>query len=332
MAIESYFFNSVNSDRVYNSEDFCSYLQQIIGNGVFPNPSTSLQVRASTGMTVIVGAGQGWINGHKMVSNADYNLTVATASASNPRIDTVVFYLDLSNRTMGLRIKSGTAAANPTAPALTRSASVYELGLANIYVSKGVTAITASVISDTRMDSNRCGIVQGLIQQVSTTTLWQQQQAEFEEWLDSINDQYVETGGAPVPEVKELLYKNNQVASASGSSTIATFTLPKGICFIKLLGTYTESAETSGKGSRTLSLAKAGSTTQDWLRKFIDYKLAMPTTNYSATSTYLHVFGIIYSTNEETYYIKAGQNSGITLNLDVYGEVIRFSPIYNMMQ
>lgn len=332
MAIKSYFFNAVDSDRIYNSEDFCGYLQSIIGNGVFPNPSTSLQVRANSGMQIFVGAGQGWINGHKMINTADYSLTVSAASATNPRIDTVVFYLDLSNRTMGLRIKKGTESVIPIEPDLTRNDTVYELGLANIYLDKGITSIGASSVQDTRMDTDRCGIVQGLIKEISTTTLWQQQNAKFEEWMESINEQYVEAGGAPVPEVKELLYKNNQISSASGYSTIATFTLPKGIYFIKLLGTYTESAETAGKGTRTLSLAKAGSTTQDWLRKFIDYKLAMPTTNYSATSTCLHVFGIIYSTNEETYYIKTGQNSGKTLNLDVYGEVIRFSPIYNMMQ
>ena len=56
MAIKGYFFNAVESggtyDRVYNAEDVTSYLDLIVGSGVFPNPSTNLQVRASTGMNV----------------------------------------------------------------------------------------------------------------------------------------------------------------------------------------------------------------------------------------------------------------------------------------
>ena len=65
MAVNSYFFNAVLNDgvydRIYNAEDVTSYLANIVGNGVFPNPSTQLQVRAGTGMQVIVGAGSGWI-------------------------------------------------------------------------------------------------------------------------------------------------------------------------------------------------------------------------------------------------------------------------------
>ena len=80
MAISSYFFNAIESggvyDRVYNAEDFSNYLDLLVGNGVFPNPTTNLQVRASTGMDVIVGAGSGWINGHKMVNSADLVLSI----------------------------------------------------------------------------------------------------------------------------------------------------------------------------------------------------------------------------------------------------------------
>ena len=84
MAINSYFFNAVLNDgvydRVYNADDMTSYLDLLVGNGVFPNPSTQLQVRAGTGMNVIVGAGSGWINGHKMVNTADYAYTLRTSA------------------------------------------------------------------------------------------------------------------------------------------------------------------------------------------------------------------------------------------------------------
>lgn len=70
MAISGYFFNAlkVNDtyDRIYNAEDVTSYLDKIVGNGVFPNPSSQLQVTAGSGMSITVNAGQGWIDGHKI--------------------------------------------------------------------------------------------------------------------------------------------------------------------------------------------------------------------------------------------------------------------------
>ena len=194
MAIESYFFNAVLSggvyDRIYNAEDFASYLDSLVGNGVFPTPSTQLQVRASSGMDVIVGSGQGWINGHKMVNTADLTLTVTASDVLLNRIDAVVFYVDHTTRQMGITIKTGTVAATPSAPTMQRNADRWELCLAQISVPKQTSAITAAMITDTRGDSTLCGYVQGLIQQLDTTTLFQQWQAAFDAWFDAAKEQF----------------------------------------------------------------------------------------------------------------------------------------------
>ena len=194
MAIQSYFFNAVLSggvyDRLYNAEDMTSYLDLLVGNGVFPNPSTQLQVRASSGMDVIVGAGSGWINGHKMVNTADYTLTVEESDVLLNRIDSVVFYVDFNLRSMGIEIKTGTVAATPSAPALVRNDDRYELCLAQISVPKQAEEITTAMIKDTRGNSNLCGYVQGLIQQIDTATLWQQQQAAFDTWFAAVQQQF----------------------------------------------------------------------------------------------------------------------------------------------
>ena len=194
MAINSYFFNAVLNDgvydRLYNADDMTSYLDLLVGNGVFPNPSTQLQVRASTGMNVIVGAGSGWIDGHKLVNTADMTLTLNAADVVLNRIDLVIFYVDYTQRTMGIEVKTGTLAATPVAPTLTRSQTRYEMCLAQINVPKQTSAITAGAITDTRGNSNLCGYVQGLIQQIDTTTLWQQQQALFDEWFAGVRDQF----------------------------------------------------------------------------------------------------------------------------------------------
>ena len=193
MAINSYFFNAVKVgdeyDRVYDANDFTSYLDLLVGNGVFANPSTTLQVRASSGMDVIVGAGSGWINGLKMENTADSTLTVSAADSVLNRIDRVVFYADYTAREMGIEIIKGTLAQNPQAPTLTRTASRYEMALADIYVTKLATSISASNIADRRQDSNLCGIVTGLIDQIDATTLFTQFTSQFNDWFEDIKDQ-----------------------------------------------------------------------------------------------------------------------------------------------
>lgn len=196
MAINYYFFNAVESggtyDREYNAEDVTSYLDGLVGNGVFPTPSTSLQVRASSGMNIIVGAGSGWIHGHKLVNTADLTLTIEASDVVLNRIDSVIFYVDHTAREMGIEVKEGTLGATPTAPALQRDDERWEMCLAQIYVAKQAAAITAAAITDTRANSSLCGIVQGLIQQVDTTTLWEQQQAAFDAWFESVRTQFQE--------------------------------------------------------------------------------------------------------------------------------------------
>ena len=194
MAIQSYFFNAVLNDgtydRIYNAEDVTSYLDLLVGNGVFPNPSTMLQVRASSGMNVIVGAGAGWINGHKMINTADLTLTLDASDVLLNRIDDVIFYVDFNQRTMGIEVKKGTLATNAVAPTLQRDTSRYEMCLAQIAVNKQVSAITASMITDTRGNSNLCGFVQGLVQQADTTTLFESWQNGFETWFEAIQSQF----------------------------------------------------------------------------------------------------------------------------------------------
>lgn len=196
MAINSYFFNAVENDgvydRVYNADDFTSYLDLLVGNGVFPNPSTQLQVAVSSGMNVVVRAGSGWINGHKMVNTADLTLSLSAADVLLNRIDDVIFYVDYGLREMGIEVKEGTEATTPSAPALQRDSTRYEMCLAQITVNKQTAAITAAMIKDTRGNSNLCGYVQGLIQQMDSSTMFNQWQAAFDEWFGSVQSQFTE--------------------------------------------------------------------------------------------------------------------------------------------
>lgn len=180
MAITSGFFNSENGDRKYNAAQIGRYLQYIVGNGVFPYVSTSLQVLANDGMTVEVQPGRAMMDYHYMDNDAPITLTLA-AGGSQDRIDAIVMYVDMTERACGIIIKEGTPAAAPVAPAMTRTDVRKEYMLAKVRVTKLSSSLTQSSITDTRADSTVCGWVTGLIKQVDTATLFLQWQTAYEE-------------------------------------------------------------------------------------------------------------------------------------------------------
>lgn len=165
-------FNSISGDRVYKAEDWAWYFSTFISNGVFApyNGHTACNVNASGTMGLTVDEGFAFINGYAF-HNTGANLTVSTAHAALPRIDRVVVRWDLNNRLMLIALKKGTAASNPSAPALTRSSTIYELALADIYVDAGATGISQAKVTDRRSDTSLCGFVTGVIDQIDWTSL-----------------------------------------------------------------------------------------------------------------------------------------------------------------
>lgn len=168
-------------DRVYLAEDYARYFASFIGNGVFPNPATGLQVIANSDMTIKISPGKGWINGY-FYENTDYLiLSVDVADGVLNRIDRVVLRLDFLNREIKAYIKKGTFASTPVAPALTRNSDIYEIGIADIAVNKGIISITQSLITDLRLNTTLCGIVHGTVDQVDATAIFNQ----FQDWYTS---------------------------------------------------------------------------------------------------------------------------------------------------
>jgi hypothetical protein len=71
---------------------------------------------------------------------------------------------------------------------MTRTETVKEYCLAYVYIKAGVSQITASVIEDTRANESLCGWVTGLIEQLSSATLFDQFTAIFTEWYEGLVD------------------------------------------------------------------------------------------------------------------------------------------------
>jgi len=176
-------------DRVYLAEDFARYFSSFIGNGVFPTPSSNLQVVQDVNMQVKVKAGKGWINGYFYDLTEDLVINVDIADGVLKRIDRVVVRLDFINREIKAYLKKGTFASSPIAPALTRTADIYELGIADILINNGVTSIVQANITDLRQNNTYCGLVAGVVQQIDTTNLFAQFQTAFDVWFEAVKGQ-----------------------------------------------------------------------------------------------------------------------------------------------
>lgn len=191
-------------DREYLAQDFASYFASFISNGVFINPSTALQLTASTGRNVVLDNGQAWINGYWYSNLNDKIYIIDASDGILNRIDSFVLQLNFSERTILSSIKKGISANTPEPYIPQRNADVYELVLAQISVPKGSIEVRQEHITDTRLNNNLCGIVHGLIEQVDTTTIFNQFQAYYnrkviewnaqmttqqDQWQDQTNEQ-----------------------------------------------------------------------------------------------------------------------------------------------
>lgn len=154
MAQRSYFFDSVDHDRIYTSADFARVFGAIAGrDGVIYGYGDDLKVTPGTGMNVTVGTGAAFVQGRMLeVYDQAETLPIATADATNPRIDRVVIRVDLSTaqRKAYLAVKTGTAAATPVAPLLQQDSTIWETSLAQVRVPAGATGIVVGDIADER--------------------------------------------------------------------------------------------------------------------------------------------------------------------------------------
>lgn len=199
--VTSGFYDAIDQDRVYTADDMNKPYKRIVADGVFATqlgtPSSDLQVTASgTDMNVVVAQGNG-IFGNKWFENpSPFPITVPINSALQPRLDSVIAQVDLrvSGRVGNIVYRTGTAATTPTPPAINQIPDVIEYRLANVRVAAGASKVAGSAVTDLR-GSAECPWVTSLIQQVDTSTLWEQFQAAYTEQYEQFaigNQQYIE--------------------------------------------------------------------------------------------------------------------------------------------
>lgn len=158
----------------FDAADVAAYLAGLT-SGVFSG-AEDFPVTAAGGLTVIVGAGRGWVHpsrftGYSITKREADTLTMPLADPSLPRIDRIVMRYDAGARAASLQVLQGTASSTPTAPAISRTELIYDLCLAEITRPAGSTSITTGQITDTRLDEALCGLVRDGVTGIPTDEL-----------------------------------------------------------------------------------------------------------------------------------------------------------------
>ena len=137
--------------------------------------SDSFKVTAGTGMNVSIATGDGLIStgtgfARRIATDAVNTVAISAASTANPRIDSIVAYIDnaitpvqtVLNNTNGIlnfAAVAGSPAANPTAPSAGAIQSAVGAGnpymvLYNVTVPANATSLTAATFTDMRNIAN----------------------------------------------------------------------------------------------------------------------------------------------------------------------------------
>lgn len=221
MSVASGFFNSVNGDRTYTADQMSEYFLGIIGDGVCENVGGRLAVSpGASGMSVNVASGRAFIGSKWLENNADYSLNITAAESSLNRYTAVVIRLDRANRTILLTTKDGTPATSPTKPQMTvTTTEISEMCLAYIYIPMGSTSISAANIEDTRADSDICGWVTGVIEQVDTSDLFNQWQTAYQNYYDQITSAFETWFDALTEDLNVNTYIEESTATYTKTST-----------------------------------------------------------------------------------------------------------------
>ena len=141
-------------------------------SGVFAANNNAAVAAVQNAMAVTVSDGVGWIsnsdangvvwwNDAEKTNGAKMQLTIDAADGVLNRIDRVIVewkttdYADLPE----IKILKGTPASAAAAPPLTNNTTQRQISLAKILVAADTTSITASMITDERLNPDVCGLV-----------------------------------------------------------------------------------------------------------------------------------------------------------------------------
>lgn len=271
MAFITYPLNNID----YTAEDaelfHCTRTSGIWAENSFPISVTGAD------NNVTIGKGIAWINNEEFsgkvtaLKSAEV-LDLGIADSTYPRIDVIAIQFNANNNATDVIVKKGTPATNPVRPTIVRNGAVYELYIASVYRPTGATAITASNITDLRMDTTVCGLMADSVTKVDMDAIRAQLMGLVEELEEAI--QNIEVGGivpiekggtnaSTAPEARQNLnyIGTNPIASTADDTPANWKALGTGIAKIGPSGTIEDKPTAYGT---IINNVVDGNVTQIW--------------------------------------------------------------------
>ena len=180
-------------------------------SGVFGADGNLATSVVAGSMSVQISDGVGWMandnadgvvfwNDAESRDGEKLTLTIDAADGALDRIDRVVVTWETTNYVAlpTISILKGTASSSPSAPALTNNSTQRQISLARIKIPAGTISLSASMVTDERLDPFVCGIVTETIK-IDTSMM----QDQFEALLKAIQNELANivggTGFEPAP-------------------------------------------------------------------------------------------------------------------------------------
>ena len=209
-----------NQDVYIGAEDVMKWLHGR-SSGVFAaEGNASVSALAGSTMAVTVSDGNGWManskgdgivwwNDHEATNGTKLQLNIDPADGVLNRIDRIVVEWKTTNYVdyPEIKVLKGSLSSKATAPVLTNNSTLRQISLAKVNVAAGTTAITASMITDERLDSSVCGLVVESIH-IDTSVM----QNQFETLLKAIQNELLDLEAGTGVELKKLQFNNVSVA------------------------------------------------------------------------------------------------------------------------
>lgn len=191
-------------------------------SGVFgANGNAAVAALDTPGMAVTVSDGVGWMsngngdgvvwwNDSEAANTSKLQLSIDAADGVLNRIDRIIVewkttnYVDLPE----IKVLKGSVSSAAKAPDLTNNGTVRQISLARITVNAGVTAITASMITDERLDTGVCGLVTDWVS-IDTSMM----HSQFEALLAAIQKELADLEAGTAFELKKLQFSNVSVSA-----------------------------------------------------------------------------------------------------------------------
>lgn len=180
----------------YEAKDMGTYLATRT-RGVFSSDGNLAVTPGESGLSVSVSPGLAWLKwsdywGTSALQEQALTLNLDTADGALKRIDAIVCRLDKVNNRAEIVVKKGAPSSAPIVVPPVRDANYDELYIATVLIGAGVISISASAITDQRLNEEYCGLMRDGVTGIPTASLHAQAQQILTELTATLDAQIVQ--------------------------------------------------------------------------------------------------------------------------------------------